>query len=140
DHALRVGEPGGIELVRAPLRVAPVAPVLDDHVEREPAPPELAHRVEKLGRAVVALAALPIAVSPLREERRAAGHAAIACDHVVQARSADEGVVDSFRGGRPDARGTTGGPRRQPAQVERTVGVAPPPLDLQAVTTARLER
>src|SRR5439155_24620743 len=128
-----------IELLRAPLFVAPIPPVLDDHVEREAAPPELAHDAEQLGGAVIALAALPIAVRPFRQQRHGAGRLAVARDYAVGARSLDEIVVDPFRGCGPEPRGPARGARGQPPQVEGPVRVAPSPLDLEAIAAVRLE-
>src|SRR6185503_9470077 len=95
DPLVRIGEAGGVELVRAPAILLPVEPVLDDVVERDAAGAEAVDGIQALLRGLVALPALPEPQRPARDHRRRPGDTPVAGDDLVQIRAVDEVVVDA---------------------------------------------
>ena len=137
--AVGVGEARGVELVRAPLGLRPVEPVLHDVVERDPPRAEAVHHVEALLLRLVALAALPEAEGPARHHRRLAGEPPVAGDDAVEARAVDEVVVDAVADLGPERRRSLLR-RRLPQQPHRLHPLVLRPLDLQARGAPLLER
>ena len=72
-----------VEIVRAPGVLAASRPVQHDVIDRQLALAVLRQHADQFVLRLVALAALPEAVRPLRQQHRFAGHLAIACDHLI---------------------------------------------------------
>ena len=133
DPSRRIGEPLGVELVRPPLVLPPVLPVLDDGVQGDPPPPEFGEGVEALLRRLVALAALPQAEGPARHDRSPPRELAIARDHGIEVGAVDEVVVDAVADLGPE-RGVGAPRRRLPLEAQRGLVVLATPLETQRVS------
>src|ERR1019366_2871273 len=90
-----VGETHGIKSMAPPLIQAPVLPVLNDVVERNPALAEAVHHIKARLLGFVSLPALPEPECPLRDHHRLAREIPHAGDHLVNRRAIDEVIVDA---------------------------------------------
>ncbi len=95
DPAFGIGEAIRVEFVGAPLAFRPIAPILDDVIERNVAGAEAVDDFEAGVGGFVALAGLPEAEDPDGHHGCRAGELAIAGDDIVDARAVDEIVVDA---------------------------------------------
>jgi len=137
DHAVRIGEVGGIEVVRAPGIFGPVGPVQHDVVDRQLAAAVLVQHAEQLILALVTLAALPEAVRPLGQHHRLAGEFAIAGDHLIGIATGDHVIVHHLPGFGPQREiGGFGLRQRITVQQRDVAGVDQVPLDLDLVAGA----
>ena len=93
EHRLRIGIARGLKLVRAPLVLLPVVPVLHDVVTRYLALTELCQVLLYLTRGLIALTTLPEAQHPLGIDGGLACQRTIARDNLVSILSGNEVVV-----------------------------------------------
>ncbi len=141
DHAVRIGEMRLVEVVRAPCVLRPVRPVEHDVVDRQLALAVLGQRGDQFVLALVAFAALPETVSPLRQQHRLAGQFAIPGDDLIGVGAGDDVIVDHLPGLGPQRQVLGLGRRQRVAVQQRDVaGIDQVPLDLELVPLARLQR
>ena len=141
EHLLGVGIARRLELMRAPLVLGPVVPVLYDVVDGDVALAELREGAHQLILGLVALTALPEAQHPLGIERGLAGEGAIARDDLVEVVALDEIVVHVLRHLAPNGELLALLLAAGLSDTQTTVGLAPigTPLDAQLDTTVGLE-
>ena len=136
EHGLRIGEARRLKLVRAPLVLHPVVPVLHDVVDRNLALAELSECADDFIGGLVALTTLPEAQHPLRIDGSLTCQRAITRDNLVSILTSDEVVVHILRHLRPDAQaflGTGAGRGTQATVADASVRL---PLHAQLVAAA----
>ena len=92
-HLLGIGIARSLELVRTPLILRPVVPVLHDIVDRNVALAELSQRAFNFIGSLIALAALPEAQHPLGIEAGLSCQRAIAGNHLIEILACNEIIV-----------------------------------------------
>ena len=93
EHSLWIRIARGLELMRTPLILGPVVPVLYNIVDRNMALAELSKGLLDLCGGLITLTTLPEAKYPLRIERSLTSECAIARDDLVEILACDEVVV-----------------------------------------------
>ena len=91
---VRVGEARQVERLLSPLAVLPGQPVLNYEPERDAPSAVLLDYRDKLVGAFVALFRLTVAVSPLRQQRRASGQQTVAAVYIADVSAGDEVVIE----------------------------------------------
>ena len=143
DHAVRIREVLRIEIMRTPGVFRPVRPVQHDGVDRQLALAVLVQRAGQFGLGLVALAALPETVRPLRQQHGLAGQRAVAGQHLVGVVAGDHIVVDRLCGLGPDRQVPrfVGGQRIAMQQRDvRRLDAVPHQLHLVALAGLHLQR
>ena len=129
-QTVRVGEARQVERLLSPLSVLPGQPVLDYEPERDiPAAVFLDYR-DKLVGAFVTLLRLTVAVSPLRQQRRASGQQTVAAMDVADISAGDEVVIELVDRVAPDVL----------ADLGILEGHERPAVEQEAVALGRYER
>ncbi len=93
EHGLRVSIARGLEVMRTPLVVSPIVPVLHDVIHRDVVVAEIFDGGEDVVLCAITLAALPEAHDPLGHDLALAREGAISADDVVHVLTLDEIVV-----------------------------------------------
>src|SRR5882724_10902956 len=93
DHAVGIGETGGIEVLASPVVLPPVVPVQDDIIQRDLSSPEFLYRVEYLILGLIPFPALPEAQGPPGDDGRLAGQGAVAGDGLVHIPAIDKIII-----------------------------------------------
>ena len=93
EHLLRIRITRGFELMRTPLILGPVVPVLHDIVDRDMTLTELREGTLYLLGCLITLATLPEAQHPLGIEGGLTCQRTIAGNHLVEILASDEVIV-----------------------------------------------